>query len=51
MISLTLTLALQAMRQPQMGTGGWAFMGLAWLGVLGLTVWCFSKVIWGGKPE
>ncbi len=36
---------------PTMTATSWAFMLLAWAFVIGLAAWCFSKVIWGGKPS
>lgn len=36
---------------PSMTTAGWAFMGLAWLFVIGLVVWCFWRVLGGPKPS
>lgn len=38
------------LRDPVMDGAGWTFMGLAWLFVISLVVWCFVKVIWGDKP-
>ena len=33
----------------EMTTGGWVFMGAAWLGILTLVYYTFSKVLRGGK--
>ena len=41
-------LALQDRPEPVMGTGSWAFMGIAWLVVTSLLVWSFVKVLTGG---
>lgn len=30
---------------PQMTTGGWVFMASAWIGILLLVVFCFSKIL------
>lgn len=48
----SLLLALQVkFPSPVMSTGGWVLLGLAWMLVTGLALWCFARVIWGGKPS
>lgn len=36
-------------RVPEMTTGSFVFLGLAWAAVIGLTVFCFVRVL-GGRP-
>ncbi len=45
-------LALQTahLTPPVMSNSGWIFMGLAWLFVIGLAIWCFKRVL-GGNPN
>ena len=40
---------VQDLPDPVMDTGGWLFLGLAWVAVTGLLVWSFVRVMTGGK--
>ncbi len=46
---LTVGLLQDGPPDPAMDTGGWVFMGLAWVTVGSLLVWSFVRVITGGK--
>jgi hypothetical protein len=48
-IALALALLQGPAPQVEMTTGGWAFMVLAWLGILSLTFFTFSKVLGGRR--
>jgi hypothetical protein len=37
-------------RVPVMDTGSWIFLLLAWTFVIGLTAWCFKRVL-AGRPS
>ncbi|HET9531013.1 MAG TPA: hypothetical protein VFQ92_11720 [Blastocatellia bacterium] len=45
MMILALVLLQQPTQQPQMTWGGWIFMALAWLLILALVSFTFSKVL------
>jgi len=36
---------------PEMTGASWLFMGLAWLFVICLAVWCFWRVLGGGRKQ
>ena len=40
-----------AAEQQQMTTGGWVFMIGAWVGIISLAIFCFSKVIGNRKKK
>lgn len=46
------TLLLQSQSSdPKMTGAAWIFMGLAWLFVILLAVWCFKRVLGGGRQD
>jgi len=40
----------ESLAQPEMTTGGWAFLALAWVTVGGLLVWSFLRVLGAPRP-
>jgi len=44
-------LLVEAQAEPEMTNSSWLFMGLAWLFVIALAVWCFWRVLGGGRKE
>ncbi len=47
----TLLTALPAVDEPQMNTAGWVFLGLGWVCVTGLALWCFKRVMGSGPTK
>lgn len=48
---LPMLLQEPAAAEPEMTAAAWVFMGLAWLGVIALTWWCFRRVLGGGRRQ
>jgi len=46
---LLAALPLATVGEPAMGTGAWTFLVLAWLAVISLAVFCFRRVLRGGR--
>lgn len=44
-ITMALALLQPPPQQPVMTAGGWVFMALAWITILGLTFFTFSKIL------
>lgn len=50
-VLLTAVAAAPQTLDPKMTTGGWIFLGLGWLFVGGLALWCFRRVLGGNDSE
>ena len=52
-MSIWITTLLQesSPADPEMTGASWIFMGLAWLFVICLAVWCFWRVLGGGRKQ
>ena len=44
-----MTLSILAQAEPVMTLPAWVFMGLAWIFVFGLAIFCFKRVLGGPK--